>query len=159
MHTVEEARALYGKGEYIAGMEPPSDFIISAKTYYFAGIDIEWINIMDRLINNNLHIASYSEGRIEQLIIEYLILPPYSGKGVNWQERKYYRRSEKKYCIDIRFPDYEKFCTATKDEALSIMAQQTIRATDKYLSKEKFFKYNEFKNDLVDLFKKNGLLL
>jgi len=143
------------QGLVIAGTEPESNFIISlisgleAKNNMFLTLDIE------DTLNQNLTLDNYTDG-IASLTITSI--PPYTGKGVNWQERKYYRRSEKKYYIDIRFPDYEKFCTATKDEALSMMAQQTIRATDKYLSKEKFFKYNEFKNDLVDVFKRNGII-
>jgi len=132
------------------------DFVISSKSDMGAEINIlEMLKLKD-LLNTSLSVTKYSSD-IDNITLTYLLLSP-DNKGVNWQERKYYRRSEKKYYIDIRFPDYEKFCTATKDEALSMMAQQTIRATDKYLSKEKFFKYNEFKNDLVDVFKRNGLI-
>ncbi len=132
------------------------DFVISSKSDMGAENNIlEMLKLKD-LLNTSLSVTKYSSD-IDNITLTYLLLSP-DNKGVNWQERKYYRRSEKKYYIDIRFPDYEKFCTATKDEALSMMAQQTIRATDKYLSKEKFFKYNEFKNDLVDVFKRNGLI-
>ena len=72
--------------------------------------------------------------------------------------KKYFKRKEKTFFIDIRFPDYQRFCNADKKEALQIMAEQTIRGTKKYLSKVKKFAYTKFYTDLVSLFKNEGLL-
>jgi len=144
-------------GNKIAGTQLPPDFVIAAKVDDVALANIEFRTIIQNLINTNLALSNYlTEDKIRSLFFTYMIHSP--NIGIQRNDSKYYLRRFKFLYIDIRFPDYEKFCTATKDEALSMMAQQTIRAADKYLSKEKFFKYDEFKNDLVDVFKRNGII-
>jgi len=144
--TLEEAKA---QGIKIAGTEPYSEFVVSTKAYNtknsdFA-LDIQY------LLNKTLNLSEYSTELIKYLTIIFLIFPN-DWQGVNWTERKYYKKSEKKFYIDIKFPDYEKFCNATKQEALKIMTEQTLRGTEKFLSKVKGFQFEKFYGDLEKVF-------
>jgi len=112
--------------------------------------------VLKDLMNKNLLLSNYS-GVLKNLTLTYLVLEP-NNKGVNWKERKYYKRSEQKYFIDIGFPDYERFCKASKSEALTIMAEQTLRASQKFLSKEKNFDHEAFRKDLTDLLRKENII-
>ncbi len=154
MITVEEAKK---RGIWAKFTAPTPDFILTAKSDSEVEGNIMQMSKFNDLLNSNLSIAKYS-GEFKNLIITYLVLQPNS-KGVNWKERKYYKRSEQKYCIDISFPDYEGFCKASKKEALQIMAEQTIRGTKKYLSKEKNFDYEAFYNDLTNLLRNKNILV
>jgi hypothetical protein len=152
MITLEEAKK---NGLKIAGTEPYPDFVFSSKAYK---ADNVWFsNEIENLFNESLHLKNYSNETIKHITYIYLIYPPLWG-GVNWPERKYFKRKEKKFFIDIRFPDYERFCKANKQEAMQIMAEQTLRGTKKYLSKVKDFAYEEFYADLLTLFKNEGLV-
>ncbi len=70
-----------------------------------------------------------------------------NNETTNHPERKYYKRSQKHFFIDIRFPDYEAFCNADEKTALRIMLEQTIRGAEKYLSKVKGFEFERFYSD------------
>ena len=153
MITVEEAKK---RGIWAKFSAPTPDFIITAKSESEVRDNIIQMTKLNDLLNSNLSISNYSD-ELKNLIITYLVLKPDS-KGVDWKERKYYKKKEQKYCIDISFPDYEKFCKASKEEALKIMAEQTIRGTKKYLSKEKNFNYEAFYNDFTNLLRKKQII-
>ena len=153
MITLEEAKK---RGILAKFSEPDPDFVISSKSDLKAENNIMEMLKLKELMNQNLSISDYSDV-LKNLTLTYLILQP-EHNGVNWKERKYYKRSEQKYFIDISFPDYEKFCKASKEEALKIMAEQTIRGTKKYLSKEKNFNYEAFYNDFTNLLRKKQII-
>ncbi len=153
MITVEEAKK---RGIWAKFTAPTPDFIITAKSDKEVRDNIMQMTKLNDLLNNNLSISKYSDV-FRNLIITYLVLQP-DHNGVKWKERKYYKRSEQKYCIDISFPEYEKFCNANKQDALKIIAEQTIRGTKKYLSKEKNFNYEAFYNDLTNLLRKKRII-
>lgn len=152
MMTVEQAKQT---GAFNLFTSDP-DFVISAKSDLEAEANImEMMKIKD-LLNDNFSISDYSD-KLKNLTLTYLILKP-DNKGVQWKERRYHKRSEQKYFIDIRFPDFYAFCNADKNEALKIMAQQTIRATRKFLEKEKHFDYEKFYEDFCKLMYNKGIL-
>jgi len=153
MITVEEAKK---RGIWAKFTAPTPDFIITAKSDREVRDNIMQMTKLNDLLNNNLSISKYSD-ELKNLVITYLVLQQ-DNKGVNWKERKYYKRSEQRYFIDISFPDYDRFCKASKKEALEIMAEQTIRGTKKYLSQEKNFNYETFYNDLTNLLRKNNII-
>ena len=134
------------------GMKEKPDFVIGSKTDMYSYKNVRATDEIQNLLNNNLKICDYSENSIKRLTYIYLLLPPYDGKGVNWQEKKYFSRNENHFIINIRFPDYEKFCNATKQEALKIMTEQTLRGTEKFLSKVKGFQFEKFYGDLEKVF-------
>jgi len=153
MITKEEIRQ---KNLKIAGQETQNGFIISlissreAQKNMFLTIDIE------NLLNRNLILGNYTNNAINSLIITSI--PPFDDEGVNWRERKYFKRNEKKLLIDICFSDYYKFCSANQNDALILMAKQTLIAIEKYVSQIKEINYQSFYEDLVNLFKINGLI-
>ena len=153
MITLEEAKK---RGILAKFSEPDPDFVISSKSDLKAENNIMEMLKLKELMNQNLSISDYSDV-LKNLTLIYLVMPP-NNNGVNWKERKYYKRSEQKYFIDISFPDYERFCKASKEEALKIMAEQTIRGTKKYLSKEKNFNYEAFYNDFTNLLRKKQII-
>ena len=158
MITVEEAKKRFAKGEFVAGMRPATNFTIGVKTDRGSKKNVYFITEINKLLNSKLDIKNYSSNLINYYTTTFLIYPHYNGKGVNWQERKYFKRKEKKFFIDVRFPDYERFCNADKKEALQIMAEQTLRGTKKYLSKVKGFEFEKFYNDMKQLFIKEGII-
>ncbi len=151
--TVEEAKA---NGVWAKFSEPDPDFVISAKSDLAAENNIMEMLKMRDLMNDNLILSNYSKV-LKNLTLIYIVIKP-DHKGVDWKERKYYKRSEQKFFIDIRFPEYDRFCNATKEEALQIMAEQTIRGTEKFLSKEKNFDYPKFYNDFTHLLRKENII-
>ena len=66
-------------------------------------------------------------------------------------EQKIYSRIHKHLYLYVRFPDYEAFCKADEKTALKIMAQQTLRGAEKFLSKVKDFDYQHFSVDLKEV--------
>jgi len=136
--------------------KPDPDFVISSKSDLEAENNImEMLKIKD-LLNNNLSISNYSDD-LKNLTLTYLVLQP-EHNGVKWKERKYYKKKEQKYFIDISFPEYDRFCKSDKRDALKIMAEQTIRGTKKYLSKEKNFDYTAFYKDLTNILRKKNII-
>jgi len=140
----------------IAGTEPDPDFIISlvsgreAKNNMFLTIDLE------NLLNNNLTLSKYANDSIQTITIT--ALSPYDGTGVNWLERKLFKRKTKNLFIDIIFEKYNEFCKADKQEALKLLAEQTVKATEKYLPKIKEIDYKRFHTDLIQLFAEHKLV-
>ncbi len=149
MISLEEAKKI---GIKIVGTEPNPDFVVGSKSGSEAIKNIVRTNEIQDLLNEKLEIRNYSNNIIKHFTYICLIIPTYNGLGVDWQERKYFKRKEKKFFIDIKFPDYEKFCKTNKKEALKIMAEQTLRGTKKYLSKVKGFDFERFYNDLEQVF-------
>jgi len=151
--TKEEALK---NGYKIAGTEPANNFVISmisgreAQKNMFLTIDIE------NLLNQNLKLKDYTNGAIENITITSL--RPYNGKGVNWLERKLFKRKQKKLIIDIVFDKYNQFCEADRKEALQLIAEQTIHATEKYMPKIKEINYEAFHNDLIRLLSKENII-
>ncbi len=116
---------------------------IEARKNMFLTIDIE------NVLNKNLNLNDYTNGSIENITIT--AISPYNGNGVNWKERKLYKRKQKKLIIDIVFEKYEQFCEANKKEALELLAKQTIHATEKYMPKIKEIDYEAFHKDLIEI--------
>lgn len=151
MITLEEAKK---RGILAQFSEPDPDFVISAKSDKEVRHNImQMLKIRD-LLNENLSISNYSSA-LKNLTFIYLIMPP-NNDGVNWKERKYYKRSEQKYFIDICFSDYDRFCKAKPQEALKLMATETLRGAKKFLSGVKDFNFERFYADVEDLFKEQG---
>jgi len=143
---IREDMPIIGKGK-------KADFVVSAKYKGQASQNAWFVNFLQELMNKKLKAKKYSN-IIEHLTIIHLLLPPYNGQGVNWQERKYFKRSEKHFYIDIRISDYDRFCNATREEALKILAQETLRGIEKFLTKVKDFDFPKFYVDVKELFEK-----
>ncbi len=60
---------------------------------------------------------------------------------------------------DIQYAyNYNEFCNSDKDEALRMIATETIHGVEKHLSKTKEINYEQFHNDLVKLFRRERLM-
>jgi hypothetical protein len=142
----------------IAGMESKPDFVIGTRVEKEAYRNILHDEIIKQLLNTNLQLANYvGKDKIKSLYFTYVIYPP-SWKGIQWTDAKYYKRKLKHYYIDIRFPDYERFCKAEKQEVLEIMAEQTLRGAKLFLSKVKGFDFAKFYKDLEQVFIDSGYI-
>jgi len=136
--------------------KPQSDYVFGAMSVYGAsGHTGERLKI-SALLNERLGLSNYTK-ELVSLTFNFLIFPP-EDKGVKREERKYHKRSEKKFFMDIKIADYEGFCKADEREALAILAQETLRGAAKFLSKEKHFDHQRFLRDLEDLFRREGIL-
>ncbi len=154
MISLEEMKA---KGLQFVGQSEKPSFIISSRTDKTSFKQMSVARNMETLLNTNLNIEKYSSNRFKHLTLIYNVLN-LTNTGVDWDERKYYLKKEKQLRIEIKFSDYEKFIAANKQEALRIMAEETIRGTDKFLRNEKDFDYERFHADLLELFLKEGIL-
>jgi len=134
----------------IIGIEPKSDFTVSSCAYKVSMQILPYINELQNVFNSKLKLSNYSKKLINYLTIIYIVLPE-NWQGAAHPERKYYKRSDKHFYIDIRFPDYEAFCNADEKTALKIMAEQTLRGAEKFLSKVKDFDYQQFSADLKEV--------
>jgi len=137
------------------GQKP--DFTISTITNIEVSDSISYVKELRYIVNKNLCITSYSAKRIEHLIITLIILPN-NWSGVEYKEQKYYKSQNKNLFLDLKAIDYDKFTTATKQEALSIMATEILRGVAKYLCDVKEFKFELFYADLERLFKEYQLI-
>ena len=145
------------EGLPIAGMETPPDFIVSWMVYRIFNKS-EFINTIQDLLNKHLKIRDYVNDKIEHLTITYILYPtPWN--GVPRKEQTYYSRKQKDYFIDLLYADYEGFCNATKQEALQILATETLRGIKTYLPKVKGFDYQKLYNDVEQLFIENNIIL
>jgi len=151
--TKEEALK---SGIKIAGMGQENPFVISMVSDKNAQRNIFAIDAMQDLLNSELYLTDYTNGAIENITITSL--RPYDGKGVNWLERKLFKRKQKKLIIDIVFDKYHQFCEADRKEALQLIAEQTIIATEKYLPKIKEINYEAFHNDLISMLRKENII-
>ena len=147
---------LLKKGYTIAGAEPESSFVISIVSDRDAEQNVNAIDTMQDLLNSSLNLSNYTKGAIENITITSL--RPYDGRGVNWKERKLFKRKQKKLIIDTIFNKYKQFCEADKKEALRLIAEQTINATEKYMPKIKEINYSAFHNDLINLLRKENII-
>jgi len=154
MITVEEAKKLHKEGVFVAGMQKQSSFTVTAKVDRFVGENRFLLSKISNLLNSKLQIKNYNSDIIQSITITLLMYKAYNGQGVNWQERKYFKRSEKHFFIDIRISDYDRFCNATREEALKILAQETLRGIEKFLTKVKDFDFPKFYADVKELFEK-----
>jgi len=154
MITLEEAQK---QGLTIAGRGTKPAFIVSSVADRGADKNISITNDIEDLLNEQLCITNYSDGKVEHLTITYIILPSVS-VGAKWQERTYYKQNNKNFYIDLRFAEYETFCKADEKTALKIMAEQTLRGTQKYLPSIKGFESQKFIEDLEKLFYENKLI-
>jgi len=147
MITLEEAKA---QGLVIAGTEPYPDFVISSKADKFS-LTNAWFDIkIQNAINNKLKINDYGIV-LNHLTVTFLLLSPYDGLGVNWQERKYFARKEKHFYMDLKITDYNAFCNANQAQALDMLQYELLRGIDTYLSKVKGFDTKRLSNDVVKL--------
>jgi len=158
MITIEEAKKRFEQGEFVAGMTPVPDFVISARTDNGSGDKIFIIKQLENLLNSNLHLKRYTDTQINNLIITFIVLLPYDGKGVDWKEKKVFNRKRKEFYLELSINNYNEFCNSEKDEALRMIATETIHGVEKYLSETKEIDYKQFHKDLVKLFMNNGLV-
>ncbi len=147
---------LIKQGYTIAGTEPERSFVISIVSDRKAERNINMVDKIQDLLNRKLNLSNYTNGAIENITITSL--RPYNGEGVNWLERKVYKRKQKKLIIDIIFEKYYQFCEANKLEALKLIAEQTINATEKYMPKIKEIDYQSFHKDLIILLRIENLI-
>jgi len=143
------------QGHQIAGMGPKPDFVFSSRSDMISSKNIWFSDDVQNVTNESLKISYYSKEKIKYLTYIFVVIP-HEHKGVDWKERKYYSRKFKQLCLEIKFPEYERFCRADKPEVLRIMAEQTLRGSQVFLSKEKDFDFPKFYADLTNLFKKQG---
>jgi len=146
------------QGIQLVGTEPLPNFIFSSRTDLRSHNNILIFFDLENLLNQNLSILEYSKEKIKHLTFIFIVLPS-DHKGVDWKERKSYSRNDKILRMEIKFPDYERFCKAEKPEVLQIMAEQTLRGIEVFLSKEKDFDYPKFYVDVKELFRMKGWIV
>jgi len=139
------------------GKKKSSDFILTSKATIEAQKNILYSKVLENKVNNGLQLSVYHTVEVNHLIFTYLVYPN-NWKSLNQGDRKYFARKDKRFYIDILFPDFERFCNADKDEALRIMAEQTLRGAALFLPKVKGFDFTKFYSDLSQLFRENGLI-
>jgi len=143
MITVQEAQKL---GINVVGGEQITDFIFGATLTFKSGVNAQYRNRIDELINSKLAIKNYSKV-LKHLTFVLIILDD----TTLHPEQKICSRIHKHLYLYVRFPDYEAFCNADEKTALKIMAQQTLRGAEKFLSKVKDFDYQHFSVDLKEV--------
>ena len=153
MISVEEAKRLGIAAQF---SEPYSGFVISTMSTIEAGENVKADMKLGDLIERNVELSDYSK-ELDCLFFNFLVFPT-GYKGVKREERKYHKRSEKKFFMDIKIADYEGFCKADEREALAILARETLRGAAKFLSKEKHFDHEKFLRDLEGVFRLEGIL-
>ncbi len=153
MISVEEAKEK-GITDWLS--KPMPDFVITSKADKEALANARQTLRMATLLNNSLVLSNYTD-KLKTLIFTFLILYP-NHNGVQWNERKYHKRSAGEFSIDIKVADYEGFCKADEREALAILARETLRGAAKFLSKEKHFDHEKFLRDLEDIFRSEEIL-
>jgi len=148
MITYQEA---IERGLKLAGTEPQPDFIVTSISYKVSQSVHNKIYELQEFVNQKLKIIEYSN-TILQLTIKFVIYPEV-WNGASHPERKFYKRSAKHFFMDIRIPDYQGFCNADEQTALRILSEQTLRGTEKFLSKVKDFDYQRFSSNLKEVLK------
>ena len=139
----------------IAGMGIRPDFVFTSRTDDDSDNNIWYSDEIQGLFNEKLKLKNYSKEKVQHLTYIFVVHPQIHS-GVYWNERKSYSRTDKILRLEIKFPDYERFCRAEKAEVLQIMAEQTLRGSQLFLSKEKDFDFPKFYADLSELFRKQG---
>jgi len=137
------------------GMQPKSNFVFSAM-HYRAEKNIYNTTFFNYLLNNNLLIHKYSVDKIKYLTFTFLIFP-IDYKGVKREERKYFKRTEKHFFMDIEIP-YQAFCDSDSKTALQILANNTLRCITKFLESFKNFDYQLFYKDVKNLFENEKII-
>ena len=105
--------------------------------------------VFNKLLNSKLILNNYTTA-INQIFITFLIYPN-DNKGVDWKERKYYKRSEKHLFIDIKVNEYEDFCNAEPLLAKELLKTHLLRAVKKFLQTQKDFNFPLFLKDLEEV--------
>jgi len=147
--AIDKGIPLIGQGE-----KPP--FCFSGMVYVKAEINIAHSTILQDIMNNKLALKDYIIGnKIKHLTITFIAYPE-NWEGINRKEQKYYRKETKTIFLDLKISNFDIFCSATKTESIKIMAAETLRGTEKFLSSEKDFQYELFYKDLKALFIKEG---
>lgn len=144
------------QGFKIMGTGQESPFVISSNFDRRARNNVRKIDELQDIFNNSLDLEKYAFNKIENITIT--LMRPYEGKGVNWLERKLFKRKQKKLIIDVIFDKYKDFCNADKQKALSLLAEQILKAVENYMPKIKELDYNAFHSDLTELFRKEKLI-
>jgi len=150
MITLDEMKA---QGLKFAGQENKPDFILSSRTDTLSYKNIRFYDEMQDKMNRFLQIKNYSFATYKHLTFIFIILKQVRS-GVNWEECRAFDKKNNHLRIEIKLSDYERFCVATREEALKILAQETLRGIEKFLSKVKDFDYHKFYFDVQELFKK-----
>jgi len=149
MITVQEAQKM---GIKVAGSEPLPDFIFTAKVDNKSNKNIQYQRIIRNAINEKLSLKNYSSHQVKHLTYVFIIFDD-KPETTSHPERKFYKRSAKHFFMDIRIPDYQGFCNADEQTALRILSEQTLRGTEKFLSKVKDFDYQRFSSNLKEVLK------
>ncbi len=150
MMTVEEAKTKYEKGEFVFGMSPIPAFLFTARTDMGVGDNVFVVKELEALVNNNLKLNHYSS-LFKNIVITFIILPSYNGKGVEWKDKKRFNRKQNELQLEFNTNIYAVFCNSNKEDALKLIAQQLVLASQKHLSQIKEFDFALFHSDLNNL--------
>jgi len=142
------------KNIVFVGTQAQPDFVFGTRAVQEAQKNLKLAEDLQFLLNKYLKINLYSDNEIEHLHYIFVLYPQ------NWIEysktqTKYYSRKNKTLYIDVILPDYDEFCNADKTRVINILAEQTLIATEKYLSKIKKFDYLKYFDDLKQVFNTN----
>ncbi len=135
----------------VIGQLPKSEFIITAVSDKGSSKNIFSLVKIREYLNKNLKLIDYTEV-YKHLTLVYIVVSPDLKSTLTWQERKYIKRQEKTFLLNIKFPCYEIFCNSTEQKTLQIMAEQTLRGIEKFLCHEKQFNFIQFYQDVKTLF-------
>jgi len=150
MITLEEMKA---QGLKFAGQDAKPDFILSSRTDAISYKNIRFYDEIQRKMNIFLEIKNYSFQTYKHITFIFIVLKEHRG-GVNWEERKTFDRKNNHLRLELKLSDYDRFCNATREEALKILAQETLRGIEKFLTKVKDFDFPKFYADVKELFEK-----
>ncbi len=142
------------KGIPIVGQGEKSEFVISSMIYIEAKNNSLQADYIKNLLNKCLKIKDYS-CKLKQLTVTFIIYPE-DWNGINRKEQWYYNNKKTNLFVDIKIVNYQQFIEATPQEALKIMATETLRGVKKFLSGVKDFNFERFYADLESLFKQHG---
>jgi hypothetical protein len=157
MITKQDIQNKLELGDYIAGLEKQPDFVVSSKSDISIGNAIFLTIEIENVLNQYIKLKNYVKNNyIESIFFVFLILPTYNGQGVEWQEKKLFKKNQKWLYLNIYFTDYTQFIDAKPQEALKLMATETLRGAKKFLSGVKDFNFERFYADVEDLFKRQG---
>jgi len=137
------------KAAKFVGMQEKPDFIFSSMSYK-AGDNVYSTMFFNELLNKKIYLKNYSKNEIKHITFTFIIYPV-NYSGVNRSERKYYKRSEKHFFIDIKVNEYEDFCNAEPLLAKEILKTHLLRAVKKFLQTQKDFNFPLFLKDLEEV--------
>ncbi len=135
---------------------PKSKFVLSSMSDENVDLSlIEQDRAINKILNKDILLDSYTS-KHKQICLTFMAMDPTTSSFR--PDKKFWRWKAGNFDMYMNVPDYNKFRTATKQEAKKIIAELYLSGIKKYLSKQKDFKYELFYKDVKQLFEKEGII-